>query len=172
MRCFFISVAISYDAYCSMMDFIQETEMWNPYEHEQDLVKWIATYYSVQKEEGKERKDCLDKLPRNRISSRYSFTPAFFQDLNEDQYDKDVPTWDISFEELREAYKRSAMKRHLPWDTEKIQEERVCLPLHKIINKRGNFPRRITWLYMNHGIYFSSPYYLFVFLKRYHIDLY
>ena len=153
MRCCFISAAISYDAYCSMMDFIQGSEMWNPYEHNQDLVKWIATYYSVQKEEGKKRKDCHNKLPQNHISSRDSFTPASsFQDIEEDQFDKHVPTWDISFEELLEAYKTSAMKRHLPWDTEKNQEEHVCLPLHKIINKRGNFPRRITWLYMNHGI--------------------
>ena len=149
-----------------MMDFIQESEMWNPYEHEKELVKWIATYYFTQKEEGKKVKDCWNKLPKNRISSRNSFTPASaFMDSEDDRLEKDVPIWDISFEELREAYKRTAMKRHLPWDTDKIQEERKCLPLHKIFNKRGNFPRRITWLYMNNGTYYSCQFYRFGFLK-------
>ena len=78
----------------------------------------------------------------------------------DDRLEKDLPIWDISFEELREAYKRTAMKRHLPWDTDKIQEERKCLPLHKIFNKRGNFPRRITWLYMYHGTYYFCQFYL------------
>ena len=86
-------------------------------------------------------------------------------DSDDDRLEKDVPIWDISFEELREAYKRTAMKRHLPWDTDKTQEERLCLPLHKIINKRGNFPRRITWLYMYSGTYCSCQFYLFSFLK-------
>ena len=161
-----ISAAISYDAYCSMMDFIQESEMWNPYEHEKELVKWIATYYFTQKEEGKKVKDCWNKLPKNSILSRQSFTPAsVFEESEDDRLEKDLPIWDISFEELREAYKRTAMKRHLPWDTDKTQEERLCLPLHKIINNRGNFPRRITWLYMNNGTYYSCQFYRFGFLK-------
>ena len=39
-----------------MMDYIQESAIWNPYENKQQLVKWIATYYSTQKDEGKTRK--------------------------------------------------------------------------------------------------------------------
>ena len=129
MCCFSLILAtISYDAYCSMMDFIQGSEMWNPYEHNQDLVKWIATYYSVQKEEGKKRKDCHNKLPQNHISSRDSFTPASsFQDIEEDQSDKHVPTWDISFEELREAYKTSAIKKTFTLGYRK-KSGRTCVP--------------------------------------------
>ena len=166
-----ISAAISYNAYCSMMDFIQESEIWNPYEHEKELVKWIATYYFTQKEEGKKVKDCWNKLPKNRILSRDSSTPASaFEKSEDDRLEKDVPIWDISFEDLCEAYKTTAMKRHLPWDTDKIQEERVCLPLHKIFNKRGNFPRRITWLYMYYGTYYSCQFYPFIFPKYNRID--
>ena len=76
--------------------------------------------------------------------------------VNEDQFDKNAPVWDISLEELNEAYKITAMKRHLPWDTEKTQEGKNCLPFYKIFNKRKNFPRRITWLYVDDGNCFLS----------------
>ena len=75
--------------------------------------------------------------------------------IENDEYEMNAPVWDITFEQLRKAYKRIAMKRLLPWDTDETQEGKCCLPFHKINNKRGNFPRRITWLDVNNGMLFS-----------------
>ena len=142
---------ISYDAYCGMMDYIQASDLWNPYEHGKELVKWIATYYSFHKQKGKKRKDCQSNLPQKRTLSKKGTRAFNFAKISEDQYDNDAPVWDISLEELSDAYKTTAMKRHLKWDTDKNQEGKSCLPFWKIFNKRGNFPRRITWLYVEDG---------------------
>ena len=75
--------------------------------------------------------------------------------IENDEYEMNAPVWDITLEQLREAYKRIAMKRLLPWDTDETQEGKYCLPCHKILNKRGNFPRRISWLDANNGMLFS-----------------
>ena len=62
-----------------------------------------------------------------------------------------VPVWDVSFEELQDAYKIVAMTRNLDWHTEQILEEKSCIPLFKIPKKVGDFPRRITWLFVDDG---------------------
>ena len=112
----------------------------------------IMTYYSLRKEGGKETKHCSSSSSRSTIS-KSGTRPFNYAKVNEDQFDEDAPIWDISLEELGEAYKTTAMKRHMPWDTEKNQEGKNCLPFNKILKKRGNFPRRITWLYADDGNY-------------------
>ena len=134
-----------------MMDYIRHSEHWNPYDNENMLIKWIATYYSVQKEKGKIRKESWKNLSQHRISSRKSTPASNYFKVKEDQYDKNTPVWPITFEELSEAYKTTAMKRHLIWYSSKTLEGKFCLPLHKIFNKDGKFPRRITWLYVTDG---------------------
>lgn len=139
-----------------MMDYIQRSALWNPYENGKELVEWIATYYVLQKQGGKKRKDCKRYLSQSRTFSKAGTRAFNYAKVNEDQFDKNAPVWDISLEELNEAYKITAMKRHLPWDTEKTQEGKNCLPFYKIFNKRKNFPRRITWLYVDDGNCFLS----------------
>ena len=39
-----------------MMDYIKGTVISHPYENAQELVKWIATYYSIDKDVGTIRK--------------------------------------------------------------------------------------------------------------------
>ena len=75
----------------------------------------------------------------------------WFHDKEESSFDETAPIWDLSFQELQEAYKTSAMKRQLAWYTEKTLEKTYCLPYFKINKKVGNFPRRITWLYPEEG---------------------
>ena len=115
---------VSYDAYCSMMEYIEKTVIWNPYENAQELVKWIATYYSIHKDEGTIRKNCRKNLPQNRNSSRGKGLASDFRQLKEDRADNNAQpcVWDITFEELRDAYKTTALERHLPWDTAKLKE--------------------------------------------------
>ena len=139
-----------------MMDYIQRSALWNPYENGKELVEWIATYYDLQKQGGKKRKDCKGYLSQSLTFSKAGTRAFNYAKVNEDQFDKDAPVLDISLEELSEAYKVTAMKRHLPWDTEKMQEGKNCLPFYKIFSKSKNFPRRITWLYVDDGNYFLS----------------
>ena len=137
------------------MDYIKETVISHPYENAQELVKWIATYYSIDKDVGTIRKNCWKNLPQNRNASREKGSASDFMQLKEDRFFNNVQPWDISFEELRVAYKTTAMKRHLHWDTDKLKEKQFCLPFYKIISKRGNFRRRIPWLFVNDGNNFS-----------------
>lgn len=135
-----------------MIDYIQQSEQWNPYEEGKEIVKWIATYQSLKIQEGNRRNSYFNNSIQSHTLSRAG-TPAInFAFLENDEFDKNAPIWHITFDELNEAYKSAAMKRFLPWDTDKTQEGKNCLPFHKILNKRGNFPRRITWLYINNGI--------------------
>ena len=151
MRLFLAGV--SYDAYCSMIAYIRESELWNPYDHRDVIIRSIATYYSFQKEKGKSGKACLKKPPKRRIvaSNTDTRTPSEFFARKENSFDKNVPIWDLTITELQEAYKTTAMKRYLDWYTEKTLEKTYCLPFFKIKKKVGNFPRRITWLYVDDG---------------------
>ena len=137
-----------------MMDYIQRSALWNPYENGKELVEWIATYYALQKQGGKKRKDCKGYLSQSLTFSKAGTRAFNYAKVNEDQFDKDAPVLDISLEELSEAYKTTAMKRHIPWESKKPQDGKNCLPFYKIFNKRGNFPRRITWLYVDDGNYY------------------
>ena len=152
------SAGVPYDVYGSMIDYIQGSELWNPYDHRNVLIKGIATYYSVQKRKGKLGKGNSKSPLRRRILALDTDTrkPFHFYVIEESSFDETAPIWDLSFEELQEAYKTSAMKRHLAWYTEKTLEKTYCLPYFKINKKVGNFPRRITWLYPEEG---NSPIY-------------
>ena len=139
-----------------MMTYIQKSELWNPYEEDKQVVKWIATYQSLKIQEGNKRNNPFNDSLQSHSLSRARAEPENparnFEMLENDEYEMNAPVWHITFEQLRRAYKRTAMKRHLPWDTDETQEGRNCLPFHKILNKRGNFPRRITWLDVNNGM--------------------
>ena len=85
----------------------------------------IMTYYSLRKEEGKETKHSCRSSSCSTIS-KSGTRPFNYAKVNEDQFDEDAPIWNISLEELGEAYKTTAMKRHMPWDTEKIRKGRTA----------------------------------------------
>lgn len=112
------------------------------------------THYSLQQEGGKERKHCRSSSSHSRTFSKEGTRVFNYSKVNENQFDKYAPIWDLSFEELSEAYQTAAMKRHMPWDYKKPLNGKSCLPFYKIFNKRGNFSRRITWLYVDDGNYF------------------
>ena len=113
------------------------------------------TYYSLEQEGAYVAKHCWSCSSHSTFSK--AGTRAFnYAKVNEDKFDEDAPIWDISLEELGEAYKTTAMKRHVPWDTEKNHGGKNCLPFYKIFKKHGNFPRRITWLYADDGNYLLS----------------
>ena len=125
------------------------------------------TYYSLQLEEEKETKHCRSSSSQS-IFSKAETRVFNYAKVNEDQFDEDAPVWDISLEELGEAYKTTAMERHMPWDTEESQEGKNCLPFYKLCKKRGNFPRRITWLYADDGNYLLPMIFISIFLKVLH----
>ena len=135
------------------MDYVRESELFNPYDHIDNIVKWIAIYYVADMEKGKERKGCSKKLHERSIKSRY-FGRELAQDfasVQVDQFDNNVQPWDLTFEQLHEAYKTTAMKRHLAWNSIRTYEKTYCLPFFKVRKEIGDFPRRITWLYVDEG---------------------
>ena len=125
------------------------------------------TYYSPQQEGEKETKHCRSSSSQS-IFSKAGTRVFNYAKVNEDKSDEDAPVWDISLEELGEAFKTTAMKRHLPWDIEKSQEGKNCRLFYKLLKKRRNFPRRITWLYADDGNYLLSMISILIFLKVLH----
>ena len=120
----YILASVSYDAYCSMMDYVRESQLFNPYDHYDSIVKWIATYYFADMDKGNKRKDCSKKSHEMHINARNNnglkpqdfktSRPKDFASVQADYFDDNVQTWDITFEQLQEAYKTTAMKRHFP----------------------------------------------------------
>ena len=124
--------SIPYDAYCSMMEYILESAAWNPYDHIDMVQKRMATNYLIRKEEGDLKKDCL----KGQVQSRFSlFRVEDFENLPHNGFDDDVRTWDITMDQLEEAYKTTAMERHLSWNSDKTYEKKE---LQAILLKYNN----------------------------------
>jgi len=149
----YILASVSYDAYCSMMDYARESQLFNPYNDNDSIVKWIAIYYVADMDKRNRQKGCSKKLHEKRITARYSngVKAEDFASVQADYYDDDVQHWDITFEQLQEAYKTTAMKRNIPWTSKKTYEKIYCIPFFKVRREVGDFPRRITWLYVDTG---------------------
>ena len=132
-----------------MMEYILESEAWNPYDHKNMVQKSMATNYIIRKEKGDLKKDCL----KGQVKSRFSlFRVEDFEYLPHDGFDDDVRTWDITMDQLEEAYKTTAMERHLSWNSDKTYEKRSCKPFWTKKQKPvGDFMRRIFWLYLDNG---------------------
>ena len=59
--------------------------------------------------------------------------------------------------QLQEAYKKTAMDRHLPWTTEEVTDKTCrCTPPFRRGTTSGSFPRRITWLFVDYGNLYSQ----------------
>ena len=137
-----------------MMDYIYESPRRNPYDDEATVKKWMASYYLIRKEKGNFRKDCSRDRMKNRIlaSRDGKIKPQHWWRTEESGFDNDVQLWDITMQQLQEAYKTTAMDRHLPWTTEEVNNKMCqCIPSFRRGTNAGSFPRRITWLYVDDG---------------------
>ena len=136
-----------------MIEYVLESAVHDPYENEEFIKKWIATFYSIRKEEGQLKKDCIKRFFKSRsLAPNEESIPEHWRNAKESRYDDDVPIWDITMEQLQQAYKTTAMERSLNWDSDLTYEEETCFPWYKRSIKIGNFPRRIPWLYIKDGI--------------------
>ena len=136
------------------MDYIYESPRRNPYNDEAIVKKWMASYYFIRKEKGNLRKDCTRDQMKNRIlaSSDGKTKPQHWYRTEESGFDSDVQIWDITMQQLQEAYKIIAMDRHLPWTTAEVTDKKCnCIPLFRRGTNAGSFPRRIPWLLVDDG---------------------
>ena len=135
------------------MDYIYESPRRNPYNDEATVKKWTASNYLIRKEKGNLRKDCIRDRMKTRIlaSSDEKTKPQHWYQTEESSFDNDVQIWDITMEQLQEAYKTTAMDRHLPWSTERVNGKKCCIPPFRRGTNAGSFQRRITWLYVDDG---------------------
>ena len=154
-----IIASITYDAYCGMMDYVQESPRLNPYDDEDTIKKWIAMLYLARKEKGLIGKDCAKPLINSQITSRapsypFRLTASSYEGTEFDGFDDDVPIWDITTEQLEEAYKTVAMTRQIPWNSNLSYEKPkyMCIPwFFRREVAAGDFPRRNTWLLLEDG---------------------
>ena len=137
-----------------MMDYVQESPRLNPYDNEDTIKKWIAMFYLARKDKGLIGKDCSKPFVNSPLTERDGRTPYHFSDQQFDGYDDNVPLWEITMKELKEAYKAVAMTRQIDWTTDLTYEEPKyeCIPWFKRREvAAGNFPRRNTWLLLEDG---------------------
>ena len=92
-----------------MMDYVRMSPIWNPYDNEDTIKRWIAMFYMARKEKGLIGKDCTKPLVNSHASARIPTDPrqqeaGHFAGFYFDLYDDDVPIWDITTKELEEAY--------------------------------------------------------------------
>lgn len=137
------------------MDYIYESPRRNPYDDEATVKKWMATYYLIRKEKGNLKKDCSRDRMKNRIlaSSDGKTKAQHWYRTEESGFDSDLQPWDITMKQLQEAYKTTAMDRHLPWTSEELinDEKCICISPFRRRTNDGSFPRRIPWLYVDDG---------------------
>ena len=134
-----------------MIDYILESAAWNPYDDVDMVLKWMATNYIVRKEKGELKKDCM----KGQVQSRFlRIKVNDWRNIEYDAFDYRVKAWDITMDQLEEAYKTVAMKRHLTWTSDKTYEKTYCMP-HQFYFKKdiraGLFMRRIFWLNVDDG---------------------
>ena len=135
-----------------MLKYVLKSPVRNPYDHE-DLVKqWMATDYLIQKEKGRMKKDCLNDLIKSRSLASNNKKAAYdWANTEESGFDNTAPIWDITMDQLEEAYKTTAMDRYLDWNSDRTYEAKTCCPFFKIPKRVGDFKRRIPWLYVTEG---------------------
>ena len=131
-----------------MMEYILESAAWNPYDHIDMVQKRMATNYLIRKEEGDLKKDCLKGQVKSRI---FNLRAADYRYIEESRFDDSVQNWDITMDQLEEAYKTTAMKRHLVWNSNRTYEKKSCIPFFKRQVPAGLFMRRIFWLHVDDG---------------------
>ena len=127
-------------------------------------------FYMARKEKGLLGKDCTKPLVNSHASARVPIDilqePGHFAGEKFDGYDNNVPIWDITMEQLEEAYKTVAMTRQIPWTTDLTYEQPInmCVPWFKREVVAGSFPRRNTWLLLEDGRYRKN----YIGLKFFH----
>ena len=131
-----------------MIDYILESAAWNPYDYGDMVRKSMATNYIVRKEKGELKKDCMKRQVQSRSVNE---KPVDWRYNKHSGFDDRVQVWDITMEELEEAYKTAAMKRHLTWTSTKTYGKTFCTPIFKRQVQAGLFMRRIFWLFVDDG---------------------
>ena len=64
--------------------------------------------------------------------------PRYYREKLNDDLDEKVPSWDISYEKLKQIYDEARFDTYLDWE--------MC--------PNTNIKRRIPWLYAKDGLYF------------------
>ena len=136
-------------------NYVRRSNLINPYGNEDKLWKWLFIINNSKKIKN------TKSASRKKIQSRTvkdENRPDYFQYIEDDRLEGEIPTWDITLDELKTFYVKVYKDRFLQW----YHEDHTTEGRFEVCTYR-NLPRRIGWLYPDDCKYTSSKLFLLKF---------
>ena len=130
-----------------------------PYGSNHDTWKWLYIIHKLAKSTKKQTPSfhsIQSRIPKFQNTPWVSFstnatkfgkTPWFFFNLKDSRLDSQIPTWDISLDELVEFYVRAYQERFIYWTNDIPEASNECK------RRKIQYRRRIPWLISYEGKY-------------------
>ena len=126
---------------------IERSSLVNPYGYKDEVWKWA---FIINSHENRKKSN---KIASTAIKSRIvknENKPTNFKVGHNTRLEKDVPTWDISYNDLLLFYARAYKERFIEWTK---PYERSMLNVMCCSKRNEVLLRRISWLYPNECTY-------------------
>ena len=122
-------------------DYIQRSSLANPYGFKNELWKW-AYLINLPKQTNKPKLVTSKSIQSRTIKPENE--PTAYRNKADTRLEKDVSTWDISYNELLPFYVKAYQQRFLEWK----QKDKDCT--------ERTIPRRIPWLFPEDCTYITN----------------
>ena len=126
-----------------ILHYIERSNLVNPYGYKDELWKWA---FIINSHENTKKSNKITSTAIKSRTVKDENKPTHFKKEHNTRLEKDVPTWDISYNDLLQFYARAYRERFIEWTN---LYERDCSKRNEILL------RRISWLYPNECMYTS-----------------
>ena len=130
-------------------EYIEASQYFNPYKQMNEALLWSYAVFRYSNEKGMPK--ATGRVLRQPVN--LEDTAWQYEDSTDSRYDRFVPIWELTFEQLHKAYDKARFDRYLQGNTAGLA--RSCF--NRI------FKRRIFWLYPDDGIS-STIYGIFILI--------
>ena len=126
----------------AISEYVKRSELRNPYGSNRDTWKWPYIVHRLAKSTKKQTPSFHGIQSR---IIREEDKPWAFRNERHTGLESQIPTWDISLEELREYYVRVYKQRFIDWTNDRPSERDI------LGNMCNRYKRRIPWLHSHEG---------------------
>ena len=143
-------------------EHINLSPLYNPYKEGSFIMKWAIYKHHMrvgvhdvlrgQQTRKEHDEDCEshNKLKSARIPNSPLIPPDFYRNIRTIDYDKYIPSWDITLPQLQVLYDEARFERFLDWSYWYGVPNRRWSAWQKLCHEMV-FKRRIPWLYPKDG---------------------